>query len=216
VKISFAGVPKPAHAPLNSTSLGYDPESAKMYPFDPERAAKLLDDAGWRVGGDGIRAKGSEKLRLVFTGSAGWEPYAEPVQAQLREVGVDMEIRILTSAARTEANIKGEHHLAGLGFSNSDPSVLTNIFHSKNIASGFGWSRFRNKELDDLLDRAQGVPDLEERKRLYVQIQRLIMENALCVPLVEGGTIMAFPQNVQGITLETRGFPYYYDASFKK
>jgi peptide/nickel transport system substrate-binding protein len=216
VKVSFANVPKPAHAPLNSSSLGYDPEIAKLYPLDPERAKKTLDDAGWKLGGDGIRAKNGTPLKLTFIAGTGWEPYAVPVQAQLRQVGIDMEIRILAPAARTEADIKGEHHLAGLGFSNSDPSVLTNIFHSKNIANGFAWSRFRSQELDDLLDKAQGVPDLNQRKQLYSQIQHIIMDNALCVPLVEGASILAYPQTVHDITFDTRGFPYYFDSWMQK
>lgn len=212
VQISFDGVPTAANTPLNSPSLGHDPSFADMYPFDPERAKQLLDEAGWVPGGDGIREKDGESLRMIFTGSASWEPYAEPVQPLLRDVGIDMEIRILTAAARSETNINGEHHLAGLGFSNSDPSVLTNIFHSKNIASGFAWSRFRSEELDTLLEQAQGVPDVDQRVALYHQVQTIIMENALCRPLVEGASILAFPTAVHDIMLDTRGFTYFYDA----
>jgi peptide/nickel transport system substrate-binding protein len=211
-QISFAGVPKPAHTPLNSPSLGYNPDLATMYPLDPARAGQLLDEAGWTMGGDGIRVKDGEPLRLTFIGSAGWEPYAEPVQPMLREVGIDMELRILTAAARSEANINGEHHLAGLGFSNSDPSVLTNIFHSDNIASGFAWSRYRSEELDQLLEEAQGESDVDTRIDLYHQVQQIIMDNALCRPLIEGASIVAFPSHVHDITLDTRGFPYYFDA----
>ena len=74
---------------------------------------------------------------------------------------------LAAAAARSEANINGEHHLAGLGFSNSDPSVLTNIFHSDNIAAGFAWSRYRSDELDQLLEDAQG--DSREGEALPMQ-----------------------------------------------
>jgi peptide/nickel transport system substrate-binding protein len=216
VKISFADVPKAAHAPLTSASLGYDPAAAQMYPYDPEQAKKILDEAGWVPGDDGIRSKDGERLKVVFIGSAGWEPYAIPVQPLLQEVGIEMEIRILTSAARAAANIAGEHNLAGLGFSNSDPSVLTNIFHSKNIANGFAWSRYNDPNLDSLLEQGQGSGDPEARKQIYSQIQQIIMENALCVPLVEGLSALVMQDDVQGVSMDTRGFPYFYDAWLQK
>ncbi|MBX3071540.1 MAG: ABC transporter substrate-binding protein [Thermomicrobiales bacterium] len=215
VQISFAGVPGAASAPLTSKSLGFDPGVAEMYPYDPDKARQILDDAGWLVGDGGVREKDGERLSVIFIGSAGWEPYAIPVQPLLSEVGIEMEIRILTSAARAAANIAGEHNLAGLGFSSSDPSVLTNLFHSKNIENGFAWSRFNDPTLDDLLVAAQGEPDIDARVELYRQIQTIIMENALCVPLVEGLSATVMQPNVQGVTLDTRGFPYFFDAWMK-
>jgi hypothetical protein len=43
-------------------------------------------------------------------------------------------------------------------------------------------------------------------------VQQIIMDNALCRPLIEGASIVAFPSTVHDITLDTRGFPYLYDA----
>ena len=70
--------------------------------------------------------------------------------------------------------------LALLGADNPDPKVLELVFHSRGIDRTFAWSRYRSKELDDLLDSAPSEVNREARLKKYYQAQQIIMENAKC------------------------------------
>jgi peptide/nickel transport system substrate-binding protein len=216
INISFGGVVTAAHGPLAVSAPEYDPDVEKYYPYDPQKAKQLLDEAGWKVGSDGIREKDGKKLRLVWDYAAGGEPYGEPAQAQYRDVGVDLDVKILTASLRIETNVAGKHHLALLGYPNFDSGVLTNAFHTKNIANGFAWTRYRSQELDDLLVKAQGEPDPPARKQEYSKIQHMIMDQALIVPILNHTGYTAFPSMVQGLKQDVRGMNYYYDVWLKK
>ena len=61
----FFGIGKPAYGPLTRSTFGYDPQVESMYKPDPERAKKLLEEAGWKAAGDG-REKDGKKLRVIF------------------------------------------------------------------------------------------------------------------------------------------------------
>jgi peptide/nickel transport system substrate-binding protein len=76
----------------------YDPQEQAPLPFDPEGAARLLDEAGWVAGPDGIRSRGGRALRFTLTTNAGNQrraDIAQIVQQQWRRVGVDARIQIL-------------------------------------------------------------------------------------------------------------------------
>jgi peptide/nickel transport system substrate-binding protein len=64
---------------------------ASEYAYDPEKAGALLDEAGWTMGADGIRYKDGVPLKILLVAASGKEVH-ELVQAQLREVGIDMEV----------------------------------------------------------------------------------------------------------------------------
>jgi peptide/nickel transport system substrate-binding protein len=210
IDISFAGLISPAHGPLASTTLGYDPAVEEMYPYDPEKARALLDEAGWTTGSGDFREKDGEKLTLIMIVNQGWDPYIIPVQAMMRDVGIDMQIQTLSSAARVEANAQGEGNLAPLGVDSSDPGVLEVTFHSRSIEEGWAWSRFRDEELDSLLDSASSELDAEARLETYSRIQHIIMENALIIPLVENTYFHALTPNVHGVEWDVDGFPWFH------
>lgn len=212
IDLTLGGLVNAAHGPLASTTLGYDPAIETMYGYDPERAAQLLEEAGWTMGSNGIREKDGQPLTLITIVNQGWELYVVPLQAMLRAIGIDMQIQTLSSAARVEANAKGEGHLAPLGADSSDPRILEVTFHSDSIETGWAWSRFRSEELDQLLDSAAGIADPDERAEVYSQIQQIIMENALIIPLVENTYFTIVRNDVHDVVLDAQGYPWLYDS----
>ena len=72
----------------------FDNPDLKPIAYDPEGAKKLLDDAGWKVGADGIRAKGGVKLKLryITTDKEVRKNTQVIVQQMLKEVGIDTEL----------------------------------------------------------------------------------------------------------------------------
>ena len=121
VQLATFGLQPPATGPFSQPTLGYSSKVEGYYPYDPELAAQLLDEAGWIMGPDGIRVKDGEPLHLIAIGFPVFEALYTAAQSLLRDLGVDMEVRILDAGAATEANQRGDGHLAMTGVVGSDP-----------------------------------------------------------------------------------------------
>jgi peptide/nickel transport system substrate-binding protein len=210
IDISFAGLVNAAHGPLASTTPGYDPAVEALYPFDPEKAKSLLEEAGWT--GDGIREKDGQQLTMILIINQGWESTLVPLQAMLKDVGIDVQIQTLSSAARVEANARGDGNLAPLGADSSDPRILETTFHSRSIEAGWAWSRYRNADFDALLESAASEADPTKRFEIYHQIQQTIMENALIIPLMENTYFTVLRANVHDVVLDAQGYPWLNDV----
>ncbi len=119
-------------------------QSNPIYAFDLEKAKGMLQQAGWVAGSDGIRAKNGQKLSVSWIVSPSSASYDELYQAQLRSLGVDVQLSRQTTAALFDAMVKGTINMGLVGWVSSDPVILTNLFHSKNAASGYDWSKFKS------------------------------------------------------------------------
>lgn len=216
VKISLAGLVNPAHGPLASTTPGYDKSVEALYKYDPDMAKKLLDDAGWHPGSDGIRQKNGQRLAMTCIVNAGWDPYTVPLQAMLKAVGIDMQIQTLSSAARVDAGERGDGNLFPLGADSSSPQILDVTFHSHSIEKGWAWSRYRNQDLDNAITKAAATVDPAQRNQLYSQVQHIVMDNALIIPIVENTYFTALSSSLQGVPLDAQGYPWLYDSWIAK
>ena len=206
------GTQQPAYGPLAKATFGYNPEVEKLYPYDPEKAAALLDEAGWVLNGT-TRERNGQKLELdllTITSNA----QHEYLQAILAEIGITVNILTGTDAWWQEAGIRGEHHLLSESVSGSDPSLLSWHFHSRNIGTGFARTRFRDARLDELLDEGGVVTDPERRKEIYAEVQMIIMENALIIPLLEGSMSVAMNKRVKNIALDARVYYTWMHSAF--
>jgi peptide/nickel transport system substrate-binding protein len=200
---------------LSSPNLGFL-DTSDMYPFDLERAAQILDEAGWVTGADGIRVKDGVRAELEYIGfpSAETTRVLELMQATLRAIGMDVNIRELDSGAIQTARQAGEHNIAHLTFIFQNPGFLRTLFHSENSGTGWNFWHAPDPELDALLVAGESEADLERRQQIYEDIQRHMMENAMVIPTVYQQQINAYRSEVQGIRLfEVYGeAPYFYEA----
>ncbi|MEV0707861.1 ABC transporter substrate-binding protein [Nocardia aurea] len=115
-----------AHSVLTDKVPGFVDYSQGALKYDPERAKKLLDDAGWKPGADGIREKNGVKLKLKGTGNI-LVPDArvtyEATQAALKAIGIDVEI-VFDSQNIPAKQITAEFHLANINRARNDVAVL--------------------------------------------------------------------------------------------
>ncbi len=212
----FQGYSPAAFGPLSAVTWGYDGGVQDYYAYDPAQAASLLDEAGWHdTDGDGVRDKEGQPLRLK-TYLMGWGSLPEVGQmlkSQLQAVGVELETETVAFPAAVEAAGKGEHHLAPMTFSSSDPSVLDLSYLSTNADGGFNWSKVRDAELDRLLLAGLQTREPDQRKDLYSQAQARIMDLALVLPIRDYVNINATTSAVQGLRYDRRGwFPWLHDV----
>src|SRR5207245_8498353 len=96
----FFGIGQPAYGPLTRSTFGYEPKVETLYKHDPERAKKLLEEAGWKAGADGTRQKDGKKLSVIFQviAAGGYDAVATMVQTHLQAVGFQVELRLLERA----------------------------------------------------------------------------------------------------------------------
>jgi peptide/nickel transport system substrate-binding protein len=212
VQTLFGDISPAAYGPLSAASPGYNPAVQNLYPYDPDKAAALLDAAGWGDSdGDGTRDKDGAPLQLTMAlGGWGFNPdMAQLIQAQWAGVGVELNAEVLPYPALLEAGRSGSHHLAGFNLSGRDPNLLWTFYHSQG---GFNFSHVNDGTLDTLLDQATTATG-PGRDALYSQIQRSVMEQALVLPVRDYVNLNVAHTNVQGLYFDAQGwFPWLIDV----
>ncbi len=216
VKAIFMGLSPVAHGPLNASTIGYNENLKGIYNYDPAKAEALLEEAGWvDSDGDGFREKDDQPLWLeAYLMGWGFMPeVAQFLQAQFKEVGIDMRSQIVAYPAALEAAREGKHNLIPFSLGGSDPDILRAFFHSSNADDGFNWSKIRDPELDRLLEEGAHTLEVKRRLEIYARAQELIMEQALIIPIRDYVNLNAASVKVKGLRYDARGwFPWLYDV----
>jgi peptide/nickel transport system substrate-binding protein len=171
-----------ADTPINPTSPYYNNSTTK-YDYDPEKSKQLLDQAGWVVGADGIRAKGGERLSFTILnrgGRADRIAIAQVIQAQLLEVGVEVLMETKESAAWTTQWRSGEWEAIVSGwFLPADPS-FTNQYSCEGANN---MTSFCDPELDKVLNESDTTLAFDARKELLDQAQALLADDAFTLTI---------------------------------
>jgi peptide/nickel transport system substrate-binding protein len=217
VKTAFFGMQTPVHSVITPTTWGYDEQAASLYRYDLDKAKALLDEAGWKDSdGDGIREKDGQKLHIEYPALPAYEEaYMELLAAYLNKAGFEVNITKLDDAGVTAFGLENKHNILNMGWISRDPSVLNITYNSANIAQGSSYTRFKNAELDQALNDAPKTLDPEARKQLYVKAQRIIMENALVIPLYSYDRVTLMQSKVQGWKFDPEGYPYLSEVSLQ-
>lgn len=218
VKSVLRGFGKPAFGPLPEIFFGYDPGVEQTGPrHEPEKAKQLLEEAGYTMGADGYYAKGGEPLTLsLFAMTSGtWKASAELIQAQLKEVGIKVNVEPYEWATLTAGLTNGKHDMSLMGYTYTDPDVLYLFLHSSQIAGGINWSKVSDPELDRLLDDGRTTVEPGARADVYKQIQALMIEKAYWAPIYNEEQFTAINKRVQGLWMHPTKGLQYIDASVK-
>lgn len=222
IQTMLRGLSEPALGPLARTTAYYSKAVETMYPYDPEKAKQILDEAGWKVDtATGVRVKEGKPLQ-VFLNTMPFNRYPEimqVLQSQWKQVGIDVKINVMPTFAQFNgAAQKGEHSLMPYFTPAADPHfALWPFFHSTNIEGGLAYSRFADAHLDELLDKAAQTVDSQERAALYAEAQQIIMDKALIAPLYLVYNNTMTRAEVKGLRFDKRGwYPWLYDVYIQK
>jgi peptide/nickel transport system substrate-binding protein len=174
------GLARPATGLIPSQAWAYEPDIFQ-FTYDPNRSRQLLDEAGYKdPDGDGplprlqlsLKVSNAEETRLQAT----------VIQQQLREVGIDLDVRSYEFATMYADVLKGNFQMFSLqwvGGAMVDPDILRRVFHSTQTPpAGFNRGHYSNPEVDRLLDRASAAMTEAERKQYYSEAQKIIAEDA--------------------------------------
>ena len=201
---------------LMPTIDGY--HDAGVYEYDVEKAAALLEEAGWVDGdGDGVREKDGEPLSInLYTrkgSAAGDIEIAELVQGMLKEVGISVEINILDSAAFlstvTKPAAEAEYDLVNLsvGVFTGDGEYIMQTFYACASAAPVYYNRayFCDEEVDALIEESMAAPNLEARNAIYADVIQRVFEQAPILQLFDIVQIVATSNKVKGVYFEPAG-----------
>ena len=207
----YSGVGKVAYATFAAYNWpGGDTSEFKDYNYlyDLEKANSLLDDAGWvDSDGDGTRDKDGVALSAEFVIPASFLGEMEPIQAMQAEVGLDM---VLTTVdVQTWFNAMEERLLDGSIRSNSGMGFFMAFFHSeyKDRPSGIS-----DPALDALLDELVITTDINERKVVASEAEKIILQTAMLVPIIDQMYPWMMQANVQDVFMPLDSWARYYDT----
>ncbi len=177
----LSGFVQPAYGLIPPTSWAYTDQALK-YEFNPTKARQLLDEAGYVPGPDRIRAKGEQRLTFELMNIAGELERIQIlsfVQGQWKNIGVEARIRnvdVATMFGRALPRREFEMAYSYIGRL-VDPADLVSLYLCPDKAAVFNPAGYCNRELDDLLLKAQATLDRATRKTLYQQALKLTTED---------------------------------------
>ena len=177
---------------------GYQDNSGD-WGFDPEAAKKLLEDAGWKEGADGIREKDGQRLTFAFTFPAATptsENEGNLLQSQLRDVGIEMTMQsVETNKYFTDyVNVKNFGITAFTWQKTQYP--MANIKQIYGTGSDSNFTGQSIPEIDDYIARVSTTDDEQERFRMTNEIDKLVWKHVMNIPIYERRQLTAVPKNL--------------------
>jgi peptide/nickel transport system substrate-binding protein len=189
-----------ANGLLSPLNWAHD-DSVPHWPFDPAKARRLLDQAGYPdPDGEGPRPR--FKLSFKTTNIDLRRRIAETLKEQLSHVGVELEVRTYEWGTFYSDIKKGNFHLYSLAWVGIvDPDVYYNLFHSSSAPpNGNNRGSYNNPAVDRLLEQGRRESDPGRRKALYYQVQQIIHQDLPYIPLWWVKNVVVRKPQVVGFT----------------
>jgi len=207
------GLGKPATGPYKPGTWAYN-GNVKIYQYNPKRAGELLREAGWiDANSDGILEKGGQPFVFEIITNQGNETRqkcAEIIQRQLKEVGINVKIRILEWAAFVNDFInKRRFDAVILGWTITlDPDAYDVWHSSKTAPEELNFMSYKNREADELLEKGRGTFNQKERKKYYDRFQEILAEDQPYTFLYVPEELIIISNRFRGITPAPIGLDY--------
>lgn len=212
----------PARSVIASAAQGFV-DLSDWIRHDPVQAARLLDEAGWTVGPNGIRRKDGRELVLTAYESLPQPQNKETLQLvaqQWGKLGVRLNVLAGDSGSRVVDNLDPEKTpVSPAMVGRADPDVLRSNFHPalRNVLLQLGGvaqkvKGFEDGELNSLLDAIASEPDRERRLAHVAAVQRYLIDQAYVIPIFEEPQAFAASPRLNGLAFEAVGRPSFYAA----
>ena len=215
VKNVLYDVYKPAHNVLTPITPGFSAAASKTYSYDPDKAGKLLDQAGWKAGDGGTRTKNGQKLNLeiiLFSGG-GLELPTQFVVSELQKVGFSSNTSVQPFATAQASFNSGVHNLGSFGYYGADPYLLNIWVNSNAIQSGFNWSHYANPAVDKLIAKANSTAADATRNGLYEQVGQKLMQDSMYLPLWDVAGAFTLSPKVRNLHQTLNGYLAFHSAT---
>ena len=207
-------------------AFGYSDQSAKLQ-FDEKKARKLLDEAGFKEGADGIREKDGKKLVLTAY-EAAQQPQSKAmlqlIAQQWKRVGVVLNVKAYDGTNAVIDNLDPQKtpiipHMVG----RADADVLKSLFYPKNrdaLLQKGGLSdkvvSFVDSDLNHRLEEISAETDPQKRNDKLIETTDYILDQAYAIPIFEEPQVYGGSPKVKGVGFESVGRPSFYNTWIEK
>ena len=208
IDVVLEGRGQVANSVMNVNIPGYS-EEITGYSQDLEKAKALMAEAGYP---DGFKT-------TLFASGDVRNREAQIIQAQLLEIGIEVDIQLYEWGAFLDAINKGEHDMFISSWSNAtmDPDAsIFPLFHTKNFGATGNRAFYSNPEVDTLIEQAQKESDNAKRMELYKEIQQKINDDAPWVCLFYGTTCTGIRADLKGFVLHPSSANHYENLYYEK
>jgi oligopeptide transport system substrate-binding protein len=188
------------HGPLPKGMPGYSDE-VKGYSYDRNKAMELLSESGY-PNGKGL------SLKLVFHNDESQRELCEAIQAQFKDIGVDMKIEEMLGATHRSAQNEGKLAFwrANWGADYYDPENYYALFYSKNHTPiGPNTTCYANPKVDSLYELGLKLTSFEERMKVYREIDKYIFEDSPWMIVYYNRYIYVKRKNIGGMYVDGLG-----------
>jgi len=186
-----------SNGPIPIGMPGYNPD-IKGYTYDKEKAKQLLSEAGY-PNGKGLN------LTLVTGNEEIQKTIAIAVQEQLKDFGIDLKLDQMLQATLVSKQEEGVFPFwrASWGADYYDPENFMALFYSKNITpKGPNRVGYDNPAIDKMYEDALRITDFNERKKIYDEMQKIVIEDAAWLFLYYNEKIYLLQKDVDGFYVD--------------
>ncbi|MCO1338263.1 peptide ABC transporter substrate-binding protein [Kocuria polaris] len=219
----FFGTAERSYSPLSSVEpMGYADDS--LFAYDPQEAARLLDEAGWdETDAAGYRVKDGERLSVHLPISTNQSVPAEQslfeqLQATAKESGIEVTTELLDLGSWYGALGEHDYDLVSAPYTKVGPDVLRILFHSDSTEpapSGYfaNHAMVRDEEIDAALEQAASADDAAARAALYEEVQAKVLEGYYILPLYDQQNHFLYRAGLHGVGERTAvATPIFHNA----
>lgn len=205
----YYGLPTETESFLPRESWAFNPDLPK-HEFDQDKAKKLLDDAGWKAGSDGVREKNGVRLEFTNSTTAGnhvREQAQQLLQQTWADIGAKMSIKNFPPAVMWGDYWTNSHFdttMVGLDFMVGPDPDATQYFSSAGIPAkgggGDNTTQYANPEVDKLLAEGAAMVDVGKRKEVYLKMQELTRKDLPYLPIFQYAMVEGVKGKLEGFT----------------
>ena len=201
-----------------TTWLGSNPAYAEIknafFTYDPEKAAALLDEAGWVLADDGFRYKDGEQLALMLRTFRNDKALGETVQIEWNRLGINTSVQHGDYSLITTARETGDWDASIEGWGTyGDVVSLLNAQYSAEGAANYG--HFIDAHVDELLGKLAVAANNDERKELAIELSLYIAEQSPAIYIGPRPQITAVSNNLEGFVPHFRQFENVVNANLR-
>jgi peptide/nickel transport system substrate-binding protein len=184
------------------SSWAYDP-GVNPYPYDPNKARQLLENAGWKVGAGDVREKDGQPLKLLFLYGPNTTPVREQLatvaQQQWKAVGADVDVRGMEWGAYLKQTREGPYDWAAFVnayIASVDPDI---IWWKREAGPAYNRVDYQNSRVQELYEQGLKELDRNKRQQIYQEIDRVLTDDSPWIWLYYEQAHAGLSKRVQGV-----------------
>ena len=198
VKTAYKDIAEVLNTPYSKANFAYD-ENIEKYEYNLEKANKLLNDSGWKVGADGIREKDGKKLEIHFTVDKSdyfTSVLIERAQRDYRDLGIHFISEPMESSVVRNMIDNGQCEMFFMSsILTADPNC-SSMYFSKGLENKFNYS---NVKVDELCNKGIATLDKGERQKIYQKLGKELNNDLPCIYMYQSRDMWVINERVKNI-----------------